>query len=173
MLAPGIPMKEVHLAASIRLARGLAELGIMKGDPREAVECGAQALFFPHGLGHMIGLDVHDMEDYGEDYVGYDDFTGARSEQFGLRSLRLARRLEPGMVHSVEPGIYFIPGLIESWRSRGLHGSFIDYSRLGAWMGSGGMRNEEDWLITDSGARRLGPSFDKSIAAIEAARSYP
>ncbi len=173
MLAPGVTMRQVHLAASTSLARGLCGLGIMRGDPSEAVECGAHALFFPHGLGHMIGLDVHDMEDYGEDFVGYDAGTGPRSAQFGLASLRLAKRLRPGMVHSVEPGIYFIPGLIASWRERRLHESFIDYSRLDAWMDVGGMRNEEDWLITDSGARRLGPSFDKSIAAIEAARSAP
>ncbi len=171
LLAPGMLMREVHKAASKTLAEGLVSLGIMKGDPVEAVEQGAHALFFPHGLSHMIGLDVHDMENYGEDLVGYDDDTGPRPAQFGLSSLRLAKRLKPGMVHSVEPGIYFIPGLIGLWRSERRHESFIAYGRLEDWLGVGGMRNEEDWLITDSGARRLGPSFDKSLAAIEAARS--
>ncbi|MFZ2780743.1 MAG: aminopeptidase P family protein [Rectinemataceae bacterium] len=168
-LAPGRAFLDVHRLVCLELASGLKELGIMKGDPAEAVSCGAHALFMPHGLGHMIGLDVHDMEALGEDAVGYGGTP--RSGQFGLSSLRLAKRLVPGMVHSVEPGIYFIPGLIDSWRADGLHREFIDYGALEGWIGTGGMRNEEDWLVTESGARRLGPEFDKSLEAVEAARS--
>lgn len=159
---------DVHKTASILLAQGLKELGIMKGDPAEAVEAGAHALFFPHGIGHMIGLDVHDMEGLGEERVGYAG--KSRSSQFGLRSLRLAKTLIPGMVHSVEPGIYFIPGLIEKWQAEALHDSFIDYGRLQAWRGCGGMRLEEDWLMTDNGPRRLGLAFDRSREAVESAR---
>jgi Xaa-Pro aminopeptidase len=117
----------------------------------------------------MIGLDVHDMEGLGEDNVGYAAGR-PRSTQFGLSGLRLAKPLVPGMVHSVEPGIYFIPGLIDEWKAEGLHSEFIDYGALEAWRGCGGMRMEEDWLTTPDGARRLGPALDKSIEAIELAR---
>ena len=168
-LRPGVRFLDVHLAAALRLARGLRDIGIMKGDPDEAVDSGAHALFFPHGLGHMIGLDVHDMEGLGEDFVGYSG--RERSSQFGLGSLRLAKTLKPGMVHSVEPGIYFIPGLIDVWSAERRHGDFIDYDELVKWRDCGGMRIEEDWLVTAEGARRLGPPIDKSLKAIEAARS--
>jgi Xaa-Pro aminopeptidase len=167
-LGKGKNFGEVHTTSALLIAAGLKELGIMKGDPAEAVEAGAQALFYPHGIGHMIGLDVHDMEGLGEDRVGYAD--KPRSTQFGLRSLRLAKPLKPGMVHSVEPGIYFIPGLIDKWQAEGLHDSFIDYQRLKAWRGCGGMRIEEDWLMTEKGPRRLGPAFDKGLEAVESAR---
>ncbi|MCE1195542.1 Xaa-Pro aminopeptidase [bacterium] len=167
-LRPGLPFVEAHLAASRALACGLKDLGVMRGDPDAAVAAGAHALFFPHGLGHMIGLDVHDMEGLGEDNVGYAGTP--RSAQFGLSALRLAKPLVPGMVHSVEPGIYFIPGLIDQWKAEGLHREFIDYGALEAWRGCGGMRIEEDWLATPDGARRLGPALDKSIEAIELAR---
>lgn len=170
ILRPGLPFLQAHLAAARTLAQGMRALGIMRGDPDEAVAAGAHALFFPHGLGHMIGLDVHDMEALGEDRVGYGEGF-ARSAQFGLRSLRLAKPLRPGMVHSVEPGIYFIPALIDLWKSGRRHEAFIDYAALEQWRDSGGMRNEEDWLTTGSGARRLGPAFDKSAEAIERARS--
>ena len=168
-LKPGRRFLDVHMAAAGTLARGLCDLGIMKGNPEDAVGAGAHALFFPHGLGHMIGLDVHDMEGLGEDSVGYSD-TG-RSTQFGLGSLRLAKTLKPGMVHSVEPGIYFIPGLIDAWSAEGLHKDFIDYAELEKWRNCGGMRIEEDWLVMATGARRLGPAIDKSLEAIERARS--
>ena len=168
-LKPGIPFLDAHMAASLALARGLGALGIMKGNPEEAVREGAHALFFPHGLGHMIGLDVHDMEGLGEDNVGYAG--QERSRQFGLRSLRLAKTLKPGMVHSVEPGIYFIPGLIDMWESAGLASTYIDYTELKRWRHSGGMRIEEDWLVTKEGCRRLGPFIDKSRKAVETARS--
>jgi Xaa-Pro aminopeptidase len=167
-LGPGRPFLEVHLAASLALASGLKDLGIMKGQPEEAVAAGAHALFFPHGIGHMIGLDVHDMEGLGEDAVGYGNLK--RSEQFGLRSLRLAKALKPGMVHSVEPGIYFIPGLIDRWEAEARAEDFIDYGELASWRSCGGLRIEEDWLVLQRGARRLGPALDKSAAALEAAR---
>ncbi len=168
ILKPGLPFADAHRAASLALARGFVQLGIMRGDPEEAVAAGAHALFFPHGLGHMIGLDVHDMEGLGEDNVGYSDTR--RSEQFGLSSLRLAKKLKPGMVHSVEPGIYFIPGLIDKWEAEGLHETFINYAELRKWRGGGGMRIEEDWLVMERASRRLGPDLDKSLEAIEKAR---
>ncbi len=167
-LGPGRPFLQVHTKACLALAAGLKGLGILKGDPFEAVEAGAHALFFPHGIGHMIGLDVHDMEGLGEDRVGY--VSEPRSRQFGLSALRLAKPLAPGMVHSVEPGIYFIPWLIEAWKAEGRHAAFIDYGELSAWESLGGMRVEEDWLVLESGARRLGPRVDKARKAIEALR---
>lgn len=165
---PGVPFLEVHKTACLELARGLKDLGIMKGRPEDAVHAGAHALFFPHGLGHMIGLDVHDMEGLGEDLVGYSGMT--RSSQFGLRSLRLAKPLKPGMVHSIEPGIYFIPPLMEKWCSESLHAEFIDYEEAFKWVECRGMRIEEDWLVLENGARRLGKGLDKSLSAIEKAR---
>lgn len=168
-LAPGKRFLDVHRDACLSLVRGLKEVGIMRGDPAEAVSAGAQALFFPHGLGHMIGLDVHDMEGLGEDRVGYGPGM-RRSSQFGLASLRLAKELKPGMVHSVEPGIYFIPALIEKWESERHLSDFIDYNELKNWIDLGGMRMEEDWLVTPNAARRLGPALDKSRKAIERRR---
>jgi len=168
-LTPGKRFLDVHREACVSLARGLKEIGIMQGDPAEAVNAGAQALFFPHGLGHMIGLDVHDMEGLGENRVGYGSDL-RRSSQFGLASLRLAKELKPGMVHSVEPGIYFIPALIEKWESERYLSDFIDYNELKNWKSLGGMRMEEDWLVTPNAARRLGPALDKSRKAIEKRR---
>ncbi len=168
-IGPGKPFMAAHDAAAKAAVTGLSSLGLMRGDPDEAVAKGAHALFFPHGLGHMLGLDVHDMENYGEDWVGYDG--AGRSKEFGRKSLRLAKALKAGMVHTVEPGLYFIPELIAAWKSEGRFAEHIAFEKIEAWMGVGGVRNEEDWLVTPSGARRLGPSFDKSTAAIEAARS--
>lgn len=153
---PGVTNREVHLTAARAIFDGMKELGITKGDTEEAVAAGAHALFFPHGIGHMMGLDVHDMENLGEQYVGYNE-GDVRSTQFGLKSLRLARELEPGFVITIEPGIYFIPHLIDDWRSRDHLGQYIDYRALEQWRDFGGVRNEEDFLITDTGARRLGP----------------
>jgi Xaa-Pro aminopeptidase len=169
LLRPGIPFLEVHKAACLELARGLRELGIMKGDPEQAVREGAHALFLPHGLGHMIGLDVHDMEGLGEDRVGYAETQ--RSTQFGLKNLRLAKTLKPGMVHSMEPGIYFIPALMEKWQNSGLHKEFINFGEAAKWAGCRGMRIEEDWLVLENGARRLGKGLDKSLLALESARA--
>lgn len=165
MLQPGIQFKKVHLKACSVIAEGLREMGLLKGRVEDIVAEGAHALFFPHGLGHMMGLDVHDMEGLGEDYVGYDK--EPRSMQFGLRSLRLAKALQKDMVLTVEPGIYFIPMLIASWKKENKCNQFINYDKAEKWLSFGGIRNEEDWLITDEGARRLGLPFDKSCDAIE------
>jgi len=170
MLAPGIQYKEVHLEAARVITRGLQDLGIMKGDLEGSVRAGAHALFFPHGLGHMMGLDVHDMEDLGEDKVGYSD-TITRSTQFGLKSLRLGRELQEGFVLTVEPGIYFIPQLMDNWKNQGTCGEFIDFRKLELYRDFGGIRIEEDYLITDSGARLLGKPLAKSISEVEAIRS--
>lgn len=165
MIRPGITYRECHVAAWANIAEGLKGLGLMKGDPMEAAEAGAVAMFMPHGLGHMMGLDVHDMENYGEVYVGYP--RGAQKDQrFGFRSLRLGRELEPGFVFTVEPGIYFIPDLIDQWRAAGKFTEFICYDKLDAWKDFGGMRNEEDWQITANGASRIGKKKPNSIAEI-------
>jgi Xaa-Pro aminopeptidase len=169
LLRPGLPFLAAHEAAARAMVEGFKSVGLMRGDTEAAVACGAYALFFVHGLGHQIGLDVHDMENYGEKWVGYDG--GERSPLFGLKSLRLAKPLRTGMVHSVEPGVYFIPALIEEWRKEKKFGDFIAYDRLGPFLDFGGIRNEEDWLITEKGARRLGPDFDKSVAAMEGRRA--
>jgi Xaa-Pro aminopeptidase len=140
----------------------------MKGDTDAGLAAGAHALVFPHGLGHMMGLDVHDMESLGEDHVGYAG--EARSTQFGLKSLRLARPLEPGFVFTVEPGIYFIPQLIDDWKSRGHCADFIDFDAFERWKDFGGVRNEEDYLVTADGARRLGPRKPQTEDEIAAVR---
>lgn len=166
-IAPGIKYKEIHLKAARIMAEGLKDLGLMKGDLDEAVNQGAHALFFPHGLGHMLGLDVHDMENLGENYVGYDQ-TVSRSEQFGLGYLRLARALEPGFVLTVEPGIYFIPALIEKWRKEKKFLDFINYEKVEKFLDFGGVRIEDDVLVTADGHRVLGPKIPKKISEIEA-----
>lgn len=163
--SPQATNREVHLVAARAIAAGLTDLGLMRGDVDEAVEAGAHALFFPHGIGHMMGLDVHDMEDLG-DRVGYPEGE-RRSTQFGLNALRLARRLEPGFVITIEPGIYFIPALIDRWRTEGRHADFIRYDRLRAFRGFGGVRIEDDLLITETGSRVLGPGIPKSIEDVE------
>jgi Xaa-Pro aminopeptidase len=145
-------------------------MGLMKGNPADAVAAGAHALFFPHGLGHMLGLDVHDMEPLGEDYVGYTD-TIRRNPEFGWRSLRLAKAVEPGFVITVEPGIYFIGPLIDRWRAENRHSRFIDYARLEAWRGFGGIRIEDSILVTDTGCRVLGPHIPKTIDEVESLAS--
>ena len=154
-LRPCNPYRNVHLAAASAIAEGMAGLGLMKGDPHEIAESGAYALVFPCGTGHMMGLDVHDMENLGEQYVGYAPGE-KKSTQFGFKSLRLARPLESGYVLTVEPGIYFIPELIDRWRAERRFAQFINYSEFDAWRDFGGLRNELDYLITDTGARRLG-----------------
>ena len=154
-LKPGVPFREAHIAAATKIAEGMKQLGLMKGDPAEAAETGAYAMFFPCGLGHMMGLDVHDMENLGEQYVGYAEGM-AKSKQFGFKSLRLARPLEPGFVFTVEPGIYFIPELMDKWRAEHLFKDFICYDKLDAWRNFTGLRNELNYLITSTGARLLG-----------------
>lgn len=133
----------------------LKEIGLMKGDTEEAVRAGAHAMFLPHGLGHMMGMDVHDMEGLGQNYVGFDDEIQP-STQFGTNCLRMGRRLEKGFVVTDEPGIYFIPALIDDWRSQGLHKDFINYEMLETYKDFGGIRIEDDLLITDDGCRFLG-----------------
>ncbi len=165
-IKPGVKYRDVHLIAAKVIAEGLKEIGIMKGDMEDAVQAGAHALFFPHGLGHMIGLDVHDMEGLGEDWVGYDEET-RRSDQFGLAYLRMAKKLEPGHVVTVEPGIYFIPALIDQWQAEGKFTEFINYSELSRFRNFGGIRIEDNVLVTAEGSRVLGEPIAKTVAAIE------
>ncbi len=152
---PGISYKEVHLAVARLMLQGLSNIGLVKGDVDEALALGVMGLFMPHGLGHNMGLDVHDMENLGENYVGYDA-TVTRSSQLGLGSLRMARTLKPGHVITDEPGIYFIPALIEQWKGEGKFKEFINYEALEAYYDFGGIRLEDDLLITADGCRRLG-----------------
>jgi len=165
-IKPGIKYRDIHLQTARIIASGLKDIGLMKGDVEEAVNAGAHALFFPHGLGHMIGLDVHDMEDIGEDYVGYDDKT-KRSDQFGLAYLRMGRELQPGFVMTAEPGIYFIPALIDKWKGEGKFRDFIDYEKVEEYRDFGGIRIEDDVLVTETGYRVLGKSIPKSVEEIE------
>ena len=155
LIKPGVTYLSVHLAVAEVIASGLKEIGLMKGDVKEAVAAGAHALFFPHGLGHMMGLDVHDMEDIGQIYVGYDDEIRP-VDQFGTAYLRLGRRLQPGFVITNEPGIYFISSLIDKWRSEKINHDFIQFDQLEKYTGFGGIRIEDDILVTPEGSRILG-----------------
>lgn len=152
---PGITYTDVHLSMARIMAQGLKDLNILKGDVDEIVANGAQALMMPHGLGHNMGMDVHDMEDLGENYVGYDD-KYKRSTQFGLGSLRMGKMLEKGHVITDEPGIYFIPALIEQWKREGTNAQFINFDVLEKYYDFGGIRLEDDILITEGGCRLLG-----------------
>lgn len=152
---PGITYKQVHLEVCKVLAQGLKDLGLMKGNIDDAVAAGAHALFMPHGLGHMMGIDVHDMEDLGQQYVGYDDEIRP-SDQFGLASLRMGRRLEEGFVITDEPGCYFIPALIDKWRAEHLHTDFLQFDAIDRFKDFGGIRLEDDILITADGSRFTG-----------------
>ena len=154
-LRPGITYQSIHLDAGRIIASGLKDLGLMKGNVDEAVAAGAHALFMPHGLGHMIGLDVHDMEDLGEDLVGYDDKI-KRSAQFGTKNLRLGKELQAGYALTVEPGIYFIPALIDRWAADGTCSDFINFSALEGYRDFGGIRLEDDVVVTNTGHRVLG-----------------
>ena len=166
-LKPGVLFKDVHLLASEKLAEGLKQLGLLKGDMEEAVSLGVHTLFFQCGLGHMMGLDVHDMENLGEEYVGYTD-TLKKSTEFGLKSLRLGRALEEGFVVTIEPGIYVIPELIDQWQAQNKHKDFVNYDKVNAFRSFGGIRIEEDYFITASGSRLLGKPFAKTANEIEA-----
>jgi Xaa-Pro aminopeptidase len=165
-IRPGVPFKSIHLLAAEIIGRGLKDLGLMKGDIPLAVAQGAHALFFPHGLGHMMGLDVHDMEDLGENFVGYDEEI-KRSDLFGTAYLRLGRRLQQGFVLTVEPGIYFIPALIEKWGSEGRFNEFINYDKVKEYIGFGGIRIEDDVLVTADGYRLLGKPIPKTVEEVE------
>ena len=164
---PGVEWRQIHRLAAVSLMEGLKKLGVARGVAEQAVEAGAHTLFLPCGLGHMMGLDVHDMESLGEDYVGYTD-TIQRNPAFGWRSLRLAKAVEPGFVITVEPGIYFIPHLIDRWKAERTCESFIDYDRLEAWRNFHGVRIEDDIVITEDGCRILGPHIPKTIEDVEA-----
>lgn len=165
-IKPGLKYREVHFATARVIAGGMKSLGLMKGDIEEAILQGAHALFFPHGIGHMMGLDVHDMENLGEGHVGYDD-TVQRSKQFGLAYLRLAKDLKPGFVLTVEPGIYFIPALIDKWKKEGKFNDFIAYDKVADYRGFGGIRIEDDVLVTKDGHKVLGKLIPKKPAKIE------
>ena len=153
---PGVKYFDVHMDVCRLMTDRLKELGLMMGDTEEAVRAGAHAMFLPHGLGHMMGMDVHDMEGLGQTYVGFDDETRPNLEQFGTNCLRMGRRLEEGFVVTDEPGIYFIPALIDEWRAKGLHKNFINYEKLETYKDFGGIRIEDDILITSDGCRFLG-----------------
>ncbi len=164
---PGLSNRDLHLMACKVLATGLKDLGLMKGDVDEAVAAGAHALFMPHGLGHMMGLDVHDMEGLGEDYIGYNDDV-KRSAQFGLAFLRFALPYKAGHVFTVEPGCYFIPELIGKWKAERKFSEFINYDKTVDYMSIGGVRIEDNVLITSDGHKLLGKPIPKTVTEIEA-----
>ncbi len=169
MLKPGVLFKDVYLNAAQKIVEGMQSLGVVKGDASEAVAAGVHAMFFQCGLGHMIGLDVHDMEDLGEPYVGYTD-TLKKSTQFGMKSLRLGRELEPGFTLTVEPGIYMIPQLMDKWKAENKFSGFIDYQALERYRDFSGIRVEEDYLITENGYRLLGKKLPMTVAEVESVR---
>jgi Xaa-Pro aminopeptidase len=161
-IKPNVNYREIHIQAATTIASGLKDVGLIKGDVEEAVKNGVHAMFFPHGLGHQIGLDVHDMEDLGENFVGYDE-KYKRSDQFGLAYLRFARELKEGLVLTVEPGIYFIPALIDKWKAENKFPEFIDYKKAETYKDFGGIRIEDDILVTQDGSRVLGRPIPKTI----------
>ncbi|MCG2612937.1 aminopeptidase P family protein [Terrimonas sp. NA20] len=169
LLRPGITFREVHKQAAIWIVAGLKNIGLINGDVNEAVEAGVHTLFFPHGLGHMIGLDVHDMENLGENFVGYTD-TMHRSKEFGWKSLRLAKELKQGFVLTIEPGIYFIPELIAKWSSEKKLEEFINYKSLESYLSFGGIRIEDNFLITADGSQKLGKHLAKTVKELEELR---
>lgn len=163
---PGVKYQDIHLLAAKVITNGLKDIGLMKGNTDDAVKNGAHAMFFPHGLGHMLGMDVHDMEGLGENYVGYDEET-SRIDQFGTAYLRLGKRLETGYVLTNEPGIYFIPALIDKWRSEKINTDFINFEKVNKYRDFGGIRLEDDLLITNDGCRTLGKRIPISIDDVE------
>ncbi len=165
-LEPGVRFKDVHLTAGKVIVEGLKNIGLMKGNVEDAVQEGAHTLFFQCGLGHMMGLDVHDMENLGEEFVGYSDDL-KQSKEFGLKSLRLGRKLEPGFVVTIEPGIYIIPELIQYRKEQGRYTDFVNYDKVEEIRDAGGYRVEDDYLITEDGARLLGDPIPKTIDEIE------
>ena len=171
-IKPGVKYRDIHFLAARTIVDGLKNAGLMKGDTGDAVAAGAHTLFMPHGLGHMMGLDVHDMEGLGEDFVGYDDSV-KRSTQFGTAYLRLAKALKPGFVLTVEPGIYFIPALIDKFAKEGKFKDFVNYDKLEGYKDFGGVRIEDDILVTASGFRVLGKPIPKTIAEVEETMSNP
>ncbi|MDR2907534.1 MAG: aminopeptidase P family protein [Bacteroidales bacterium] len=164
---PGMSYRDIHFVACLTIAEGLKKLGLMKGDMLKAVEKSAHALFMPHGLGHMMGLDVHDMENLGEDNVGYDDEI-TRAREFGTAYLRCGKKLKEGFVITVEPGCYFIPQLIKQWNNEQKFTEYINYDEVAKYLDFGGIRIEDDILITKNGCRVLGKPIPKTVAEIEA-----
>ncbi|MEJ2881601.1 aminopeptidase P family protein [Pedobacter sp. GR22-6] len=171
-LKPGTRYLDVHFQACLALAEGLKALGLIKGNMQEAVEQGAHALFFQCGTGHMMGLDVHDMEDLGEQYVGYADGLLKNTDQFGLKSLRLGKELERGYVLTVEPGLYFIPELIDRWGAEKRFPDYINYDQVAAYRDFGGIRVEDDFVVTDTGSRMLGKPLAITIEEVEMNRDF-
>jgi Xaa-Pro aminopeptidase len=167
MLKPGVRYKDIHLAACQKLVEGLIDVNIMKGNAEEAVAAGAHTMFFQCGLGHMLGMDTHDMEDLGEQYVGYTDSLKKETSIFGLKSLRLGRELEAGFVLTVEPGIYIIPELIDRWQAENKYADFLNYDVLNTYRDFGGIRVEDNFLITDTGSHLLGKYLPKTLNEIE------
>jgi Xaa-Pro aminopeptidase len=167
LASPRVSNRDLHFAAARAIAAGLKEAGLMRGSTDDAVAEGAHALFFPHGIGHMLGLDVHDMEDLG-DVVGYPEGE-PRSKQFGLSFLRLAKSLKPGFVVTIEPGIYFVPALIDRWMKERRHEAFICYDAVNRYRGFGGIRLEDDLLVTEGSHRVLGPHIPITVAEVEEA----
>ena len=168
-IAPGKTFRDVHFSACRSIFNSMKEMGFTKGDTDEAVAAGTHALFFPCGTGHMMGLDVHDMEDLGEIWVGYDG--EPKSTQFGLKSLRFAKTLCPGHVFTIEPGIYFIPELIDLWRSENKFNEFINWEKVEKFRNFGGIRNEENFIVTNDGYKRLGKAKPKTIEEVETIRN--
>lgn len=165
---PGLPYRDAHLAATRTILEGMKSIGAVKGNVDDALQAGAAYLFMPHGLGHMMGLDDHDMDEMGEMYVGYDAEI-QRSEHPSCKACRMARRLQPGMVVSVEPGIYFIPALIDKWRAEGTCKEFINFDLLEGYKDFGGIRLEDDMLVTETGNRMLGTRLPITVEEVEAA----
>jgi Xaa-Pro aminopeptidase len=170
ILKPGVLFKDIYLNACIKIVEGMKAIGLMRGNAHDAVQAGAHALFFQCGLGHMIGLDVHDMENLGEQYVGYTEEL-KKSTQFGMKSLRLGKALEAGFALTVEPGVYFIPQLMDQWKAAGKFLDFINYDALHAYRNFGGIRVEEDYVITDTGARLIGKRLPIELAEVEDLRA--
>jgi len=171
-IKPGVEYREMHMIAAKNIVEGLKGVGLMKGNVDDAVAAGAHTLFFPHGLGHMMGMDVHDMEGLGENYVGYNDKT-KRSDQFGTAYLRLGKELKPGFVLTVEPGCYFIPALIDKFRSEGKFTDFINYDLVETYKDFGGIRIEDDVLVTETGYRILGKPIPKTVDEVEQTMAEP
>ena len=167
MLKPGVRYKDIHLAACQKLVEGLTQVNLMKGNAAEAVAAGAHTMFFQCGLGHMLGMDTHDMEDLGEPYVGYTDTLKKETSIFGLKSLRLGRELEKGFVLTVEPGIYIIPELIDRWAAEKKYAGFINYDVLNTYRDFGGIRIEDNFLITENGSHLLGKYLPKTLKEVE------
>ena len=171
-IKPGIRYRDVHFIAAKVIIDGLIKAGIMKGNADEALKAEAHTLFMPHGLGHMMGMDVHDMEGLGENYVGYDENT-KRASTFGTAYLRLGKELKPGFVLTVEPGIYFIPDLINQFHNEGKFTEFVNYDKVETYKDFGGIRIEDDILVTEDGYRVLGKPIPKTIAEVEAVMANP